>query len=177
MLGLGLCQHCSWAPLWAEIPQGAPELGGIGITIVGGGGRSPLKVLRMLKVKLHCHCPPSWPQVVCPYVLASNLMLTQPWDYFLHATTAATCFLLFWDAWGWYHHYIKTFIFLGSLGILMHSRNTFQGPTVGQWIKSSLLTFNLKWNVFGSCCCEVLPGWGLSPLSNNIPIRINARCK
>lgn len=36
MLGLGLGQHCSWAPLGAEIPQRAPELGGIGITIVGG---------------------------------------------------------------------------------------------------------------------------------------------
>lgn len=33
VLGLGLGQHCSWA----EIPQRAPELGGIGITIVSGG--------------------------------------------------------------------------------------------------------------------------------------------
>lgn len=133
----------------------------------------------MLKVKLHWHLPRSWPQVVCPYVLGSNLKLTQPWDCFLKATAAATRFLLFWGAWGWCHHYTKTFIFLGSLDILMHSGNTFQGPVAGQWIKFSmvlLLTFNLKWNGFSSHCHEVLPGWGLSPLSKNIPIRINARC-
>lgn len=96
--GTGLWEPQSWEglgqPLWVR------------------AGRSPLEALRMLRVELCWHCPPSWPQVGCPCVLGSNLMLTQPWDCFLSATTAATRFLMFWGAWGWYHQNIP---FLGEL--------------------------------------------------------------
>lgn len=99
VLALDLGQRCSWAPLWAEIPQGQasknPRDGKYWDNHCGWevGG-----VLWKCSGHWKWNLTDTTPQLtssVCHYVLGSNLVLTQPWDCFLNATTAATCFCCF----------------------------------------------------------------------------------
>lgn len=140
-----------------------------------------------LLLKPHGHSPSLPHQVGWLYVWGSNIMFTQPRDPFLNTTTAATYSFLFWDGFfslgvdiTWAHQENGCFCIKVISRYLGAFWKYFPGCIcLSNWSNPlpSLLTSNLELNLFNTHCHEVLPGCILSPVSNNFPIRINARCK